>query len=162
MDGFRFWVLALLLTAALPVSRADAAKLSSDASATPRLDTGGATVLVAPVLWVLGALGVPVQDPAPLPNSLTIARDEGGRRLEFPLRDEGLGVYLEVKGRVQFEAAQIRLADGSVRTIPLGHAVRGSGLYELAGFGCTTGVDAVVLSARARSDEAQVGVRLGR
>jgi hypothetical protein len=162
MDGFRFWALALLLMAALPVSRVDAAKLSSDASATPRLEAGGATVLVAPVLWVLGALGVPVQAPAPLPNSLALTREQGEQRLEFPVHDAGLGVYLEVRGRVQFEQAQIRLADGSLRTIPLGHAARGGGLYELSRFDGPTGVDAVVLSARARSSEAQVGVRLGR
>jgi hypothetical protein len=162
VDRFRYSAVALLVAIALAASAAGAATVPPDASANPRLDAGGGTMLVAPMLWVLGALGLPVQIPAPLPNSRPLAREQGVQRLEYPLHDEGLGVYLEVRGRVEFEDAEIRFADGTCRTIALGHAARGHGLYELVDFGGTTAVEAVALSARARSGEAQVGVRLGR
>jgi hypothetical protein len=135
-------------------SHASSVRVSSDA--------GGSRALVAPLLWVLGALGVPVEDPAPLPNSEALERSQGWRSLEFPVQDEGLGAYLEVRGRVEFESAEVRFADGTSRTVAPDHAVRGKGLYLLADFGRMTAVTSVIVNARSRDGEARVGVRLGR
>ena len=165
MDGFRTWLAVLLLGAGLAASRVEAASVPADESAPPRLSissTSGSALLVAPMLWALGILGLPVHDPSSLPNSCALQRGQGFRRLVFPVHDAGTGVYLAIEGRAEFEAAEIHLADGTCRTIDFGHAARGKGLYQLADFGAMTAVEGVVLSARARSGEAQVGVRLGR
>ena len=123
---------------------------------------GGPSFLVSPLLWFLGTLGVPVENISPLPNSEALEREQGWRDLVLGVRDEGEGVYLEVQGRIQFDSAEIRLGDGTTRTVDLDHAVRGHGLYLLKDLGGMTAVDAVLLRACARSGEARVGVRLGR
>jgi hypothetical protein len=67
-----------------------------------------------------------------------------------------------VAGRVEFEGAEVRMADGARRVLPLSRALRGGGLYALCDFGSMVRVESVILRARARSGEARVGVRLGR
>lgn len=161
MDGSRVVAAMLIVMGSWTASSAAAAGVATEAS-RDRSVSGGTPILVTPVLWMLGALGVPVEAPPPLPNSQALGRGQGVRELEFRVDDEGLGVYLEVVGRVEFEGAYVRLADGGRRALPLAHAVRGSGLYELCDFGSVVRVDAVILRARARSGEARVGVRLGR
>jgi hypothetical protein len=162
VNGFRFPAAAALVLA-IAVSTPGSA--AAESSVQTRATTGGAPaaqVLVAPVLWLLGVVGIPVADAVPLPNSMRLQREQGWRDLECRVGDEGNGVYFEVQGRAEFERAVVRFGDGSERTLELGHAVRGSGLYLLDDFGRMAGVDTVVLRARARSSEAQVGVRLGR
>jgi hypothetical protein len=161
MDGSRIAAALLILLGSWAATNAAAADISTDASRT-HSESGSTPFLVAPVMWMLGTLGVPVEAPPPLPNSQALGRGQGSRELEFRVDDDGLGVYLEVSGRVEFEGAEVRLADGTRRSLPLARAVRGGGLYELCDFGSMVRVDAVVLRARARSSEARVGVRLGR
>jgi hypothetical protein len=171
MAGARGWFWMSLLAAGLAASTARATDAAGTgerpagltmAAAPSRAGSDGAAILIAPVLRLLAVFGVPVQDPAPLPNSEALERNEGWRALEIPVRDEGLGVYLEVKGRVEFDSGTIQLADGSASTIAMHGVSRGNGLYQLADFGGTRTVEAVTLHVRARSAQAAVGVRLGR
>jgi hypothetical protein len=149
----------------LAVALVHAPQAAAQSAAETRPAAGGAPaaqVLVAPVLWLLGVVGVPVEDVAPLPNSTRLEREQGWRDLDCHVGDEGNGVYFEVRGRVEFERAEVRFSDGTRCALPLGHVVRGNGLYLLSDFGRMAGVDAVVLHVRARSGDARVGVRLGR
>jgi hypothetical protein len=159
MNRMRITSAACLIVFTLVAGRSAVARADT---APARIDSGGGAVLVTPILWALGALGVPTEDRAPLPNSERLERGQGWRVVEFPVRDAGLGVYLEVRGRIEFESAEVRMADGSRRPLALAHTTRGRGLYLLADFGRMDAVDLVLLRARARSGEAQVGVRLGR
>jgi hypothetical protein len=166
MNGIRISAATLIVAGLLAAPRCQAsnelAATPSNVMASSSAGAEGVHVLVAPVLWVLGAIGVPVEAPAPLPNSQELARDLNARTLQFAVNDDGLGVYLEVAGRVEFEGAEVRLADGTRRVIPLRRVVRGRGLYELCDLGEMTRVEAVLVRAHARSETSRVGVRLGR
>ena len=166
MDGRRRGWMAIALAASLagaggaPAAAASPSALGTEAAGGPR-GGGGVEALAAPVLWMLGVLGVPVES-APLPNSQALERSRELQTLEFPVADDGLGVYLEVTGRARFEHATVRLGDGSARELDLRGAVRGRGLYALCAFDGPTRVEAVTVRARAAGSGARVGVRLGR
>jgi len=121
-----------------------------------------ARVLLLPIGFVLGNVVRAPELERPLPNSSLLRRDEGWTELQIPVGDEGLGVYLEVAGRVRFAAAMVRFADGTEHAIDLDRAARGRGVYELLVFDGSRRVAAVQLRAVALSPSAQVGVRLGR
>jgi hypothetical protein len=150
MDGSRLLTVLVL-----------AASISTGASRV-QAPVDGARALAAPVLWVLGTLGVPVEAPAPLPNSQALERDRVARTLVFPVGDDGLAVYLEVAGRVEFESAEVHLAGGASRRVALAGAVRGRGLYQLCDLGGMARVESVTLRASGRGEDSRVGVRLGR
>jgi len=161
MDSTRARLALTAIVAAVMLSApAMAADFTTDAAGAPHA-RGDVDGLASPVLRLLGLIGVPVEAPK-LPHSIALARSREAREVVFPVDDDGLGVYLEVRGRVEFERAQVRMADGAEREIDLRGAARGNGLYELCAFGGTTRVEAVRTWMRARSAEAQVGVRLGR
>lgn len=121
-----------------------------------------ARAFVAPITGVMRLLGAPIDGSRALPNASAIGRDEGPCDVQFPVRESGVGLYLEVRGKVRFESARIRFGDGSERVVPLHSAVRGRGLYALQAFDGPTDVEAVTVRARACSGNASFGVRLGR
>lgn len=158
-------VLALLVASLSASSGAAASDARRDGSTRPAGTTSAmpvaAEIFSMPVLWLLGAMGVPVEAPA-LPNAIVLDRERGWQELVFPVRDDGDGVYLEVAGRVEFDRAVVRFGDGAETAIALGGAVRGGGLYVLVEPRGAVRVECVTLRARARSRTPSVGVRLGR
>lgn len=138
--------------------RAVATSSSRPASSLPV----SAEVFARPVLWLLGMMGVPVEASAPLPNSFALDRDQGWQQVDVAIHDEGVGVFLEVSGRVEFDRAEITFEDGSTRSVSLAGEVRGAGLYVLLEPNASVRVGSVRLLARARSQSPRVGVRLGR
>jgi hypothetical protein len=151
------FLLASMLAAGLSGSPARAQR--PDAPPAP---VDGAFALTAPVLRLLAIFGVPVQVPAPLPNSFELEHAEGWRDVEFPLADRGTGAYLETRGRLEFDRAVLRFGDGGERDVDLSGVSRGNGLYELLAFDAERSVASVTVRARARSARAWLGVRLGR
>jgi len=102
--------------------------------------------------------GTPVTD-AP---SVVLARSERFGLVGFDVHDHGLGVYLEVDGRVAFDKAEVVFADGGLEAIDLKGIERGRGLYELASFDGERPVLGVRMHARALSRQARIALRLGR
>jgi hypothetical protein len=128
-------------------------------AATPR--SGPLGTLMSPVLDLAGALWPDGRAEA-LPNSRHVARDRGWQDVELVLDDHGVGLFVEVSGRAQFESAAIYFADGEDTALDLRGATRGGGLYLLSAFDGDRAVDRVTLRLRARSADAHVGLRLGR
>ena len=156
----------MIVASVAAVSGARAADVTStQLPATPLVGStvsGDAHVLVAPLLGLLRLLGVPVEPPAPLPNSAALERADSWQTFAFDVHDDGIGICLEVAGRVEFDRAGIAFGDGTRVAVPLRDAVRGSGLYVLVDLPGMTRVATVTLHARARSATARVGVRLAR
>lgn len=115
--------------------------------------------IAAPVLRL--ALAPFCARSVPLDHAV-LDRDQGWTRVGFEVRDRGLGVYLDVGGRAQFDRAEIVFTDGEMASLDLGHVVRGRGLYELMTFEDEREVLCVRLLARARSSLAHVDVKIGR
>ncbi len=119
-------------------------------------------ILSAPLAWLGAALTLPFRTPHPLPNSRPLEAGESWSDLVFPVGEDARGLYVEIRGRVEFERAEVRFADGSLRSIDLADAVRTRGLFELVRFERATAVTDVRLRARALAPATRVGVRLGR
>jgi hypothetical protein len=151
-----------LLGIALVLMLAVACPALAQQPLAPRAPIDGAFALTAPVLRLLAMFGVPVQVPAPLPNSVELERGDGWRDVDVPLSDRGTGVYLETRGRLEFDRAVLRFADGSEQDVALSGASRGNGLYQLQAFDAARAVASVIVRARAKSARAWLGVRLGR
>jgi hypothetical protein len=105
---------------------------------------------------------IPFRAPAPSPEHVRLERDHGWTQVGFDVRDSGIGVYLDVQGRMQFDRAEIVFTDGELERIELHGASRGRGLYQLAEFGVEREVLCVRLLARAATPLAHVEVKLGR
>jgi hypothetical protein len=95
-------------------------------------------------------------------DGVELARSERFDLVGFDVHDHGLGVYLDVDGRVAFDKAEVVFADGDLQAIDLKGVERGRGLYELASFGAERPVLGVRMHARALSPHARIALRLGR
>ena len=118
-------------------------------------------ILSAPLAWLGAAIRLPFRSHE-LPNSRPLDPEEGWSDLAFPVGEIAHGLYLEVRGRAEFESAEVRFADGSLRSLDLARAVRSRGLFELVAFDRTIAVAEVRLRARGLAPETRVGLRLGR
>jgi hypothetical protein len=106
-----------------------------------------------------GDRGTPSTDAA---DGVELARSDRFGLVGFDVHDHGLGVYLDVDGRVAFDKAEVVFADGDLQAIDLKGVERGRGLYELASFGAERPVLGVRMHARAVSPHARIALRLGR
>lgn len=150
-----------LVAISLATTPVAAAPVSSGAG-TVAMGHPGFAGLLAPILRLPAALIGPGGPAAPLENSTVIRQREGRGHWTVELNDHGNGLFVELRGRVQFEWANIHFADGEDRAIELHRVTRGDGLYLLADFGGDRPVASVTLGGRARDDVAYVGLRLGR
>jgi hypothetical protein len=147
--GIGLAVLALVLV----VNVADARKFTA-----PQSD-GNTMVTSRPFMVKL--LGLPRLHRASALSS-DVASEEGRRVLYFPIGETAAGLFVKVKGSVEFERALIGNADGSVDNVDAYGVSRESGLFELANFENDRQVQWVRLVLRARSRHANVGVIIGR
>jgi hypothetical protein len=122
----------------------------------------GTNLLAAPIHWIVSIFRSRFEPQPPSIEGTSLLRSEGWGEPVFQLNDHGYAVLLEIQGGVELDRATILLADGSRLDLDLAGARRGDGLFALADFNGDRAVLAVGLRARARSQEARVGVRLLR
>lgn len=91
----------------------------------------------------------------------TVSRVRGRQVLEFPVDEQALGLFLDVKGEVEFERVVIGFADGEVRQVDAFGLQRADGLFELTRFDRMRAVESVHVVLLARSRTARLGLRLG-
>src|SRR5262249_53780704 len=60
-----------------------------------------------------------------------VRSESGWQALSFRLDDDGAGVYLSVRGSVEFESARVTYDDGGEEPFALHGAVRADGLFAL-------------------------------
>lgn len=129
------------------VSRAHARPRGGPAPVSgPFLSTGFASPA-----WLVLRLAGFARRPGTDAPQVVLAREEGRRVCTLPVRDAGCGLYLRVKGRVQFERLAIGFGDGREQEVDAFGLERGDGTFELAGFGENRDVAWVRLVLRARS-----------
>jgi len=162
----RGWLLALLALASVAVvgPAAAASRGRFQPAAHPAVPLGAVTlrVLRLPVGWIAGWIGRPTAGEATR-GAASLSRDSGWTPLGFPLRDSGLGLLVQLRGRAELGAVEIVFEDGDLRRIDLARTrTYGDGLYELATFESERRVMVVRLAARARSREASLKVLLLR
>ena len=146
---------------------ASAACATGAASAAPRTAGWSGQGLVAPAPnYVMPLFGwrptLHQTDQAATAPRAEVRRESGWQRLGFDVGERTSGVYLQVKGRAQFDRAEVVFADGALESYDLKQTERGKGVYELATFDSERDVMCVRLFARASSSRAQVSVRLER
>jgi hypothetical protein len=90
------------------------------------------------------------------------ARFETTRSIaEFDVDERVVGLFLEVRGTVEFERVDIECSDGRRFSVDAFGEERSTGLYELVRFDGDRSIHSVRLIARAKRHPAQVGLRLG-
>ena len=95
-------------------------------------------------------------------DGLALSRDDGRRVCEFPIGEPAAGLFVRVKGRVEFERAMIGFADGRIENVEAFGLERTSGVFQLAGPSGDASVEWVRLVLRARTPKARVRVLVGR
>ncbi len=90
---------------------------------------------------------------APLEQRLEAAL--GWRTLGFATHVSARGCFLRVRGRIEFDRAEVLFADGDLRELALRGARRGNGVYELTNWDEPRDVVCVRLRARACSGTAR-------
>jgi hypothetical protein len=157
-------VVCALLVMASPALAHPSWRPSADGGAVPetrvQLLSPRLPIVLASSAW--RAASAPFHRRSELPNSVALDRSTGWTSLGFDVNEPALGLFLEVRGEVEFDAADVSYADGSVASIPLGERVRPDGLYALIESRSERTVTHVRLTARARSSAARIGVRVGR
>lgn len=138
---------------------------ASSSNGSWRHDPRSARNVAVPILdWSLRWIpflrpdpGVPIES-----DGIVLARTDDYHLVGFEVRDQGLGVYLDVRGKVAFDRAEVVFEDGELQAIDLGGVERGVGLYELASFDASRPVLGVRMHARAVSRQARLTLLLGR
>ncbi|HYM81805.1 MAG TPA: hypothetical protein VEY91_10415 [Candidatus Limnocylindria bacterium] len=110
---------------------------------------------------MLSKVTAPFRAQPALPNSSHLSRDMGWTSLTFDVHEPSTAIFVEVQGQAQFDAADIVCSDGEIVSLPLRNSVRGQGMFALHDLGATKTVEQVRITARARSPQARVGLRLG-
>lgn len=115
--------------------------------------------------WSWGLLRLPLftfrarphQEPEPAtPLQRSLGAADGWSLVGFTEPMNGSGCYLKVVGKAEFDRAEVLFADGELRTIELGGARRGKGVYELALWDEPREVRCVRMRARAHSSRARI------
>jgi hypothetical protein len=93
----------------------------------------------------------------------TLEREEGWTEFSLSCDQRGTRLWLEVeRGRVQFDWAEVVFENGDTQVVDFQSHTQDEGLYSLLDFRDGRRVDHVRIVARARSETAQVALRLER
>src|SRR5262245_19350609 len=122
----------------------------------------GSKLLAGPIHWILSVFQSRFEPHKPSIEGASFLRSKGWGEPVFKLNDHGYAVLLEIRGGVELDRATILLGDGSRLDLDLAGARRDDGLFSLADFNGDREVLVVGVRARARSQQARVGVRLLR
>lgn len=116
-------------------------------------------VFLAPVIW--RPIVVPRPDAAVLvwQDGETLYKNEDWTEVTLNANARGSRLFLEVqRGKVQLEFAEVVFENGDTRVVDFQENTRGQGTYPLLDFRDGRAVDHVRLVARAKSDEAKIGL----
>ena len=124
-------------------------------------------IRVAPVRYLPVAIWRPVIVQRPVASRLvwqdaeTLFPEEGWAETMFDSNESGDALFLEiVKGRVQFDFAEVVFENGDTQVVDLSRATRGPGVYPLLDFRNGRRVDHVRLVAQAKTSDARVALLL--
>jgi hypothetical protein len=95
-------------------------------------------------------------------DSETIHRREDWVDTNFRVNKRGTELFLDVRGRVEVDFAEVEFDNGETQVVDFNEERLESGVYPLLDFRNGREVDAVRIVARARTQEARVGVVLAR
>lgn len=120
-------------------------------------------VYLPPIVWV----GTVVAPPAPSllvwEDGETLDRDDEWVDFTLSVNDRGRKLYLDVvAGRVQLSFAEVVFENGDTRVVDFNDATRGRGLYGLLDFADGRMVDHVRVVAQAKTESAQLVVRMAK
>ncbi|HTO51744.1 MAG TPA: hypothetical protein VMR50_00040, partial [Myxococcota bacterium] len=111
------------------------------------------------VIWHPVVVARPVGAALVWQDAETLYPEEDWAETMFDSNQRGDKLYLEVvRGRVQFDFAEVVFGNGETQVVDFGRAGRGPGLYSLLDFRDGRTIDHVRLIARARSGEARVAL----
>lgn len=115
--------------------------------------------LLPVVIWRPIVVARPVGDALVWQDAETLFPEEDWAETVFDSNQPGDRLYLEVvRGRVQFDFAEVVFGNGETQVVDFSRAARGPGLYSLLDFRDGRTIDHVRLIARARSGEARVAL----
>jgi hypothetical protein len=97
----------------------------------------------------------------PIPQELEARLDTDRSIVEFDVDEPVVGLYLEVRGKVEFERVDVECSDGERLSVDAFGQQRSTGLYELVRFKEVRAVRSVRLIGRGQHHPARVGLRLG-
>jgi len=116
-------------------------------------------VFLAPVIW--RPIVMPRPDAAVLvwQDGEKLYKNEDWTEVTLNANARGSRLFLEVQsGKVQLEFAEVVFENGDTRVVDFQENTRGQGTYPLLDFRDGRAVDHVRLVARAKSDEAKIGL----
>lgn len=116
--------------------------------------------LRAPFAWLAGSEPEPFVCDGPACRALE--QRDGFRTYAFDAPDHGMGLYVDLRGSVQFRSAEIEFTDGQTDRLDLQYAIRRDGIFELRDFGRERDVLRVTLLVRSVSPQSTLTVRFGR
>lgn len=97
----------------------------------------------------------------PVASTLDGRFDRARSIVEFDVDQPVVGLFLEVRGKVEFERIDVECTDGRRFSVNTFGEQRSTGLYELVRFEADRSIHSVRLIGRAKHRPAQVGLRLG-
>lgn len=95
-------------------------------------------------------------------DSETIHRREDWVDTNFRVNKRGTELFLDVRGRAEVDFAEVEFDNGETQVVDFNEQRLETGVYPLLDFKNGREVDAVRIVARARTQEARIGVVLAR
>lgn len=121
-------------------------------------------VYLAPIIFtgvVVAAASAPARDILVWEDGEKLERDDDWTEVTLNADSRGTKLWFEVAdGRVQMDWAEVVFENGEARVIDFNERTLGPALYPLLDFRDGRKVDHVRMVARAKSDEARVGLRM--
>lgn len=103
----------------------------------------------------------PVREAIVWEGAETLVRENDWTELTFNVDQRGKGLLLEVEGgRAQVNFAEVVFENGEEQVVDFEEKPLKTGLYELRDFADARKVDHVRIVGRAKSDEANISVRM--
>jgi len=121
-------------------------------------------VRVRPALYLAPVVWTPVIITRPAPAAIvwedaeTLAKDEDWTEFTLDADSRGRKLAMHVTGTVQIDFAEVVFDNGEVRVVDFANKTRQAGTYQVLDFADGRKVDHVRMVARARTNEAKIGL----
>lgn len=121
-------------------------------------------VRVRPALYLAPVVWTPVIIARPAPASIVwedaekLSRDDDWTEFTLHADSRGRKLAMHVTGTVQVDFAEVVFDNGEVRVVDFANKTRATGAYQVLDFADGRKVDHVRMVARARTNEAQIGL----
>jgi hypothetical protein len=122
------------------------------------------TVRVRPALFLAPVVWAPVVIARPAPAAIVwedvenLSEDEDWTEFTLNADSHGRKLAMHVTGTVQLDFAEVVFDNGEARVVDFNNKTRPEGTYELLDFADGRKVDHVRMVARARTNEARIGL----